>query len=534
MKKITLLLALLMWSSNFYSQTYLDEGFEGGTFPPTGWTDIAGAGDTNNYPWASVGTYMTGSLTFTPIQGTKSAFYNQRFDISHGETPNVAKDKWLISSAMDFTSAVAPELTYYEAVRHPDFPASKGAYYSIDYAGDPDTATWVPIYTAFDFAGTPSAEEYVWKIRGAFDLSGANGNANVYIGFRYVAPAEASEWFLDGVVVRELPTCVEPSFASVPSVSATTADLSWTAGPTPPTAPTTWEIELVDITASGTPTGTPTTTGIATTTHTLTSLASGNDYEFYVRGDCTAGGKSEWSGPYAFSTPDANDECIDATILTHESNIVTSGTATANPGNVAGATDSGVPATAGPTGTPSGDVWFSFVAGYGGATIVVEPSASFDPVVELFGGTCGALTEVSANPANYADGAGNGGTETLVDDTVVNGTTYYVRVYDWNGVEPADGSFNIKVFRGSVPLQVEELEKNEFSFYPNPVQNKLNLRALKNIENVSIYNMLGQEVLRKAPNTRSSEIDMSNLQTGAYFVKVTIDGITETKQIIKR
>ena len=90
MKKITLLLALLMWSSNFYAQTYLDEGFESGI--PVTWTDIAGAGDTNNYPWAAVGTYTTGSLTFTPIQGTMSAFYNQKFPLPpHNEDPNVAK-----------------------------------------------------------------------------------------------------------------------------------------------------------------------------------------------------------------------------------------------------------------------------------------------------------------------------------------------------------------------------------------------------------------------------------------------------------
>ena len=46
--------------------------------------------------------------------------------------------------------------------------------------------------------------------------------------------------------------------------------------------------------------------------------------------------------------------------------------------------------------------------------------------------------------------------------------------------------------------------------------------------------MLGQEVMRQAPNKNNAEVNMSGLQTGSYFVKVTINGITETKQIIKR
>ena len=44
MKKITLLMTALLWSSLFYGQTYVDEGFEG-AFPPAGWADQAGPGE---------------------------------------------------------------------------------------------------------------------------------------------------------------------------------------------------------------------------------------------------------------------------------------------------------------------------------------------------------------------------------------------------------------------------------------------------------------------------------------------------------
>jgi len=49
-----------------------------------------------------------------------------------------------------------------------------------------------------------------------------------------------------------------------------------------------------------------------------------------------------------------------------------------------------------------------------------------------------------------------------------------------------------------------------------------------------MYNMLGQEILRATPNTTDSELDMSNLQYGAYFVKVTIANTTKTIRVFKQ
>ena len=45
--------------------------------------------------------------------------------------------------------------------------------------------------------------------------------------------------------------------------------------------------------------------------------------------------------------------------------------------------------------------------------------------------------------------------------------------------------------------------------------------------------MLGQQVLEKMPNAVNSELDLSGLQTGTYFVKVTIGGVVKTIRVIK-
>ena len=46
--------------------------------------------------------------------------------------------------------------------------------------------------------------------------------------------------------------------------------------------------------------------------------------------------------------------------------------------------------------------------------------------------------------------------------------------------------------------------------------------------------MLGQEVMRTSPNAINSELNIASLQTGAYFVKVTINDATETIRVIKQ
>jgi len=83
------------------------------------------------------------------------------------------------------------------------------------------------------------------------------------------------------------------------------------------------------------------------------------------------------------------------------------------------------------------------------------------------------------------------------------------------------------------PLSLEDYGLTGFTYFPNPVNNVLSLRGAKEINNIAIYNMLGQEVLRTAPNAVNTDVDMSNLQAGAYFVKVTIGNATKTVKVIK-
>jgi len=80
---------------------------------------------------------------------------------------------------------------------------------------------------------------------------------------------------------------------------------------------------------------------------------------------------------------------------------------------------------------------------------------------------------------------------------------------------------------------VNDFASYGFSAYPNPVKNVLNLKANEAINSVAIYNILGQEVYSAKLGAMTSQIDMSQMASGAYFVKVNINGTEGTVKVIK-
>jgi len=72
----------------------------------------------------------------------------------------------------------------------------------------------------------------------------------------------------------------------------------------------------------------------------------------------------------------------------------------------------------------------------------------------------------------------------------------------------------------------------EFRYHPNPVNDILHFSSNSKIEKVTISNILGQQISANL-NSDNTILDMSNLPSGNYFVKVTIEGISKTIKIIK-
>ena len=82
-------------------------------------------------------------------------------------------------------------------------------------------------------------------------------------------------------------------------------------------------------------------------------------------------------------------------------------------------------------------------------------------------------------------------------------------------------------------LGLEHVGESQFLFFPNPVNDVLTINAQVSIDSITVYNMLGQTVITSTPNTNDSTVDMSTLQTGAYFVQVSINNTLNTVRVIK-
>ncbi len=76
---------------------------------------------------------------------------------------------------------------------------------------------------------------------------------------------------------------------------------------------------------------------------------------------------------------------------------------------------------------------------------------------------------------------------------------------------------------------VEELV-SAFNVYPNPVNDKLYIETEVEIEEVSIFDIYGRRQELSAVSCQPSAIDVSNLNSGVYFVKI----VTENGEVVKR
>jgi len=69
--------------------------------------------------------------------------------------------------------------------------------------------------------------------------------------------------------------------------------------------------------------------------------------------------------------------------------------------------------------------------------------------------------------------------------------------------------------------------------YPNPVKNTLTVEANSEIQRISVYNILGQEVMKASPKSNTATLQTNELQKGVYMVTTEIDGKLSTSKVVK-
>lgn len=232
-------------------------------------------------------------------------------------------------------------------------------------------------------------------------------------------------------------TCPKPIDLDATDVSQTGAIFEWTEVGTA----TAWELYIVP---EGQPAPTADSEGVGADTnpypYTVPELDPSTKYVYYVRSVCGPDDKSKWSGPHAFKTKIANDECAGAYALAvnarGEDCVVSS------PAAYEGATAS--PEAFDCNTINGADIWYEFVAVEDRHNIeLTNFSGAVTPVVIALyeGNQCGSLIQLNCS-----------GTNVLLAQNLIPGNTYKVRIF-LNQVTPdLATSFNICVNTPALPI----------------------------------------------------------------------------------
>lgn len=82
-------------------------------------------------------------------------------------------------------------------------------------------------------------------------------------------------------------------------------------------------------------------------------------------------------------------------------------------------------------------------------------------------------------------------------------------------------------------LASASFDEAKIAMYPNPVSSSLSISSLENLDAISIYNVIGQEVMKLNINDSNVVINVSNFQNGIYIVKAYSEGKVSTSKFIK-
>ncbi|WP_418638220.1 T9SS type A sorting domain-containing protein [Winogradskyella sp.] len=80
----------------------------------------------------------------------------------------------------------------------------------------------------------------------------------------------------------------------------------------------------------------------------------------------------------------------------------------------------------------------------------------------------------------------------------------------------------------------EEVSLETLNVYPNPTSDVLNIKSSQDVDNVTVFNLLGQNVANFTKNEiNNSSIDLSELSKGLYLVKISSGTKTKTLRVTK-
>ena len=415
----------------------------------------------------------------------------------------------------------------------------------------------------------------------------ANGNfmgpydfANVVatngrIALRYTNNSAWVSWNLDDFVVEIAPDCSMPTGLTVSNITQTSATATWTAGGNE----TAWKLQYKQAGTSDW----GSEISLTTTTYDITGLNAETVYQVRVKSDCGDGGESAWTNPFDFFTTPL--PVIQPTVVTYAATDITQTAGTMN-GAITGegnqtiilkgfewklaSDDSFTPVV-----TLTGNTLTYTLAGLNPNTCVNYRAYATTPVGTVYGETmtfctlpddtpdpCDVPTglhvitldngehtnqivwdendNVSQWNVQYKTESTDWTTETVnvnhyqIENVIYN-VTYQIRVQaicdngmtsDWTS------PVNMIILCG-----IDNYLLNSISLYPNPANDIINVECTINnvqIEAMEVFDVYGKLINTVNVMDSPTQINVSSLASGMYFVRVTTGEGVVTKSFVKR
>jgi len=161
------------------------------------------------------------------------------------------------------------------------------------------------------------------------------------------------------------------------------------------------------------------------------------------------------------------------------------------------------------------------------------------------------LRLISANGTTVVATSSNTGTTNETISRTVAAGVYFARVYPINTTSfNAASCYTLRVALGTalranpidliemnsqLPIQANDENNVVATAYPNPVNNMLTISLPTSGNDIALFNIRGEQVMKTRAAQAISQLDVSKLASGLYLVKITKDGrLVSQLKVIKQ